>query len=224
MVLFVKSQLTALNVAYVAERCLCGFTLSPIGPTTSIFIIPTVLTPCLTFSCARSADGSRFLFSFHAHDTIVQCPSTIPRPHHPPSSPFVAPSPISLPRCLTTAPSTPLSLRRLRPPPLPPPPPPTFSIYPVHTVLKGLTTELSKATETLAVYNNSNKILVLVNYKYMKMKRVSLVVPFGVCFSSRIVGKTVTGPNVPTIDLVLRGGVELRIYGVNSMVKVNKKV
>ncbi|KAL9315809.1 hypothetical protein ACSQ67_016810 [Phaseolus vulgaris] len=88
---------------------------------------------------------------------------------------------------------------------------------------RGLTTELSKATETLAVYNNSNKILVLVNYKYMKMKRVSLVVPFGVCFGSRIVGKSVIGPNVPTIDLVLRGGVELRIYGVNSMVKVNKK-
>ncbi|ESW26116.1 hypothetical protein PHAVU_003G092200 [Phaseolus vulgaris] len=58
----------------------------------------------------------------------------------------------------------------------------------------------------------------------MKMKRVSPVAPFGACFNSRTVGKTVTGPNVPTIELVLRGGVQWRIYGVNSMVKVNKKV
>ncbi|QCD79876.1 gamma conglutin 1-like [Vigna unguiculata] len=52
-----------------------------------------------------------------------------------------------------------------------------------------------------------------------KMKRVSSVAPFGACFSSRTVGA-----NVPAIDLVLGGGVEWRIYGSNSMVKVNKKV
>ncbi|XP_047153178.1 probable aspartic proteinase GIP2 [Vigna umbellata] len=51
-----------------------------------------------------------------------------------------------------------------------------------------------------------------------KMKRVASVAPFGACFSSRTVG------NVPAIALVLGGGVEWRIYGANSMVKVNKKV
>ncbi|KAG4929243.1 hypothetical protein AAZX31_17G016100 [Glycine max] len=57
-----------------------------------------------------------------------------------------------------------------------------------------------------------------------KIKRVTSVAPFGACFDSRTIGKTVTGPNVPTIDLVLKGGVQWRIYGANSMVKVSKNV
>jgi len=36
---------------------------------------------------------------------------------------------------------------------------------PVHTALKGLAAELSKAAETLSVYNNGSKLLVLVNCK-----------------------------------------------------------
>ncbi|CAI8610486.1 unnamed protein product [Vicia faba] len=57
-----------------------------------------------------------------------------------------------------------------------------------------------------------------------KIKRVKGVAPFGACFDSRTIGKSVTGPNVPTIDLVLKGGVEWRINGANSMVKVNENV
>ncbi|KAG2409349.1 uncharacterized protein HKW66_Vig0000140 [Vigna angularis] len=49
-----------------------------------------------------------------------------------------------------------------------------------------------------------------------KMKRMTSVAPFGACFSSRTVG------NVSAIDMVLGGGVEWRIHGANSMVKVNK--
>ncbi|TKY54044.1 Basic 7S globulin [Spatholobus suberectus] len=57
-----------------------------------------------------------------------------------------------------------------------------------------------------------------------KIKRVPSVAPFGACFDSRTVGKSATGPDVPTIDLVLKGGVQWRIYGANSMVKVAKNV
>ncbi|CAL5198755.1 unnamed protein product [Lathyrus oleraceus] len=57
-----------------------------------------------------------------------------------------------------------------------------------------------------------------------KIKRVKGVAPFGACFDSRTIGKSITGPNVPAIDLVLKGGVEWRINGGNSMVKVNENV
>ncbi|XP_058759731.1 probable aspartic proteinase GIP2 [Vicia villosa] len=57
-----------------------------------------------------------------------------------------------------------------------------------------------------------------------KIKRVKGVAPFGACFDSRTIGKSITGPNVPTIDLVLKGGVQWRINGANSMVKVNENV
>jgi len=43
--------------------------------------------------------------------------------------------------------------------------PPLPQSPPVHTALKGLATELSKAAETLSVYNNGSKILVLVGCK-----------------------------------------------------------
>ncbi|XP_058759714.1 probable aspartic proteinase GIP2 [Vicia villosa] len=57
-----------------------------------------------------------------------------------------------------------------------------------------------------------------------KIKRVKSIAPFGACFDSRTIGKSITGPNVPTIDLVLKGGVQWRINGANSMVKVNENV
>ncbi|KAK7382343.1 hypothetical protein VNO80_01194 [Phaseolus coccineus] len=123
----------------------------------SISIILTILTPCLAFNRARSAADNRFHFSFHTHDTIVQCPSTISHPRHPPSSPSAAPSPIFLPATQPPPLRHPPLLRRLRPLPLPPPPPPTFSIYPVLTVLKGLATELSKALRPFQSTTTVNK-------------------------------------------------------------------
>ncbi|KAK7335286.1 hypothetical protein VNO80_27064 [Phaseolus coccineus] len=85
-------------------------TLLRFSPLLSISIIPIVLTPCLAFSRAQSTAGNRFYFSFHAHKTIVQCPSIIPCPRRLPFSPSAAPSPISPPRSPTIAPSIPLSL------------------------------------------------------------------------------------------------------------------
>ncbi|CAL0307257.1 unnamed protein product [Lupinus luteus] len=57
-----------------------------------------------------------------------------------------------------------------------------------------------------------------------KIKRVKSVAPFGACFDSRTIGKTTSGAAVPTIGLVLNGGVKWTLYGANSMVKVSKSV
>ncbi|KAK2447777.1 putative aspartic proteinase GIP2 [Trifolium repens] len=57
-----------------------------------------------------------------------------------------------------------------------------------------------------------------------KIKKVASVAPFKACFELSTIGRTITGLDVPTIDLVLEGGVKWRIYGGNSMVLVNKKV
>ncbi|GAU30893.1 hypothetical protein TSUD_381060 [Trifolium subterraneum] len=57
-----------------------------------------------------------------------------------------------------------------------------------------------------------------------KIKKVASVAPFEACFDLSTIGRTKTGLDVPTIDLVLEGGVEWKIYGGNSMVLVNKKV
>lgn len=57
-----------------------------------------------------------------------------------------------------------------------------------------------------------------------KIKRVAAVKPFGACFDSKTIRKTITGPVVPTIDLVLKRGAKWTIYGANSMVKVAKNV
>ncbi|WOG83329.1 hypothetical protein DCAR_0102504 [Daucus carota subsp. sativus] len=54
--------------------------------------------------------------------------------------------------------------------------------------------------------------------------RVAPVAPFGACFSSKNIGITRVGPAVPTIDLVMKNGVVWRVFGANSMVKVNKDV
>lgn len=55
--------------------------------------------------------------------------------------------------------------------------------------------------------------------------RVAGVGKFGACFSSKTIHYTRVGPRVPTIDLVLQNkNVKWRIYGANSMVKINKDV
>ncbi|KAK9055300.1 hypothetical protein SSX86_026382 [Deinandra increscens subsp. villosa] len=61
----------------------------------------------------------------------------------------------------------------------------------------------------------------------LKIKRVKSVAPFGACFDSKTAPKTVTGPGVPDIDLVMEGNmvlVRLRLSGSNSMVEVKKDV
>ena len=58
-----------------------------------------------------------------------------------------------------------------------------------------------------------------------KIIRVASMAPFGACFSSKTIASTMTGPAVPTIDLVLQSkSVYWRIYGANSMVKVKENV
>ncbi|KAJ9548419.1 hypothetical protein OSB04_020962 [Centaurea solstitialis] len=57
------------------------------------------------------------------------------------------------------------------------------------------------------------------------IKRVQSVPPFGACFDSRTAPKTITGPAVPDIDLVLEeNNVQLRLYGSSSMVEAKKDV
>ncbi|KAK1420857.1 hypothetical protein QVD17_22769 [Tagetes erecta] len=57
------------------------------------------------------------------------------------------------------------------------------------------------------------------------IKRVASVAPFGACFDSKTAPKTITGPAVPDIDLVLEGKtVRFRLYGSNSMVEAKKNV
>ncbi|KAJ1428769.1 Xylanase inhibitor, C-terminal [Sesbania bispinosa] len=57
-----------------------------------------------------------------------------------------------------------------------------------------------------------------------KLKRVASVAPFEACFDSSTIGNSVTGLVVPTIDLVLQGGVQWTIHGANSMVMAKKNV
>ncbi|RDX72462.1 hypothetical protein CR513_48053, partial [Mucuna pruriens] len=57
-----------------------------------------------------------------------------------------------------------------------------------------------------------------------KIRRVAPMAPFGVCFDFSTIGRTITGLDVPIIELDLEGGVQWTIYGGNSMVLVNKKV
>ncbi|TKY54042.1 Basic 7S globulin [Spatholobus suberectus] len=57
-----------------------------------------------------------------------------------------------------------------------------------------------------------------------RMKRVASVPPFDACFDSSTIGNSVTGLAVPTVDLVLPGGVQWSVYGANSMVMTRKNV
>ncbi|KAL8100050.1 hypothetical protein AgCh_032347 [Apium graveolens] len=55
--------------------------------------------------------------------------------------------------------------------------------------------------------------------------RVPPVAPFGACFSSKNIRNTRVGPAVPNIDLVMKeNGVVWRMFGENTMVRVNKDV
>ncbi|KAI3451597.1 hypothetical protein Pfo_008262 [Paulownia fortunei] len=57
------------------------------------------------------------------------------------------------------------------------------------------------------------------------IKRVASVAPFGACFDSKTIASSKTGPEVPTIDLVLQSkNVYWRFYGSNSMVRVSNDV
>lgn len=59
----------------------------------------------------------------------------------------------------------------------------------------------------------------------LKISRVASVAPFGLCFSSKTTRNSETGPAVRVIDLVLESNsAPWRIYGHNSMVKVDKNV
>ncbi|XP_058768424.1 probable aspartic proteinase GIP2 [Vicia villosa] len=58
----------------------------------------------------------------------------------------------------------------------------------------------------------------------LSRSKTASVAPFGACFDLSNIGRTKTGLDVPTIDLVLEGGVEWTIYGGNSMILVNKNV
>ncbi|PWA61737.1 kinesin-4 [Artemisia annua] len=56
------------------------------------------------------------------------------------------------------------------------------------------------------------------------VERVPFVPPFGACFSSKNIASTRRGPDVPIIDLVLQSNNIWRIFGANSMVRVNNDV
>lgn len=59
------------------------------------------------------------------------------------------------------------------------------------------------------------------------IKRVTNVEPFGACFDSTNVPKTITGPAVPDIDLVMPGNmvsVKMKLSGSNLMVEFKKDV
>ena len=57
-----------------------------------------------------------------------------------------------------------------------------------------------------------------------KMKKVASVASFEACYEFSSIGRTNTGFDVPTVDLVLDGGVQWTIYGGNSMVLVKRTV
>ncbi|CAJ1962416.1 unnamed protein product [Sphenostylis stenocarpa] len=57
-----------------------------------------------------------------------------------------------------------------------------------------------------------------------RFKKVAPVAPFEACFDSTTIGKSATGLDVPTIDLVLQGGLQWTIHGANSMVMAKKNV
>ncbi|KAF5824189.1 putative nepenthesin [Helianthus annuus] len=57
------------------------------------------------------------------------------------------------------------------------------------------------------------------------IKRVASVAPFGACFDAKTAPKTLVGPAVPDIDLILEGiNIWFTLYGSNTMVEVKKNV
>lgn len=58
----------------------------------------------------------------------------------------------------------------------------------------------------------------------MNISPVASVYPFEACFRADEVHTTSLGPSVPTIDMILQNNSVWRIFGPNSMVRVNDKV
>ncbi|MED6143859.1 hypothetical protein PIB30_009935 [Stylosanthes scabra] len=88
-------------------------------------------------------------------------------------------------------------------------------------------TKLSTMDAFTKLHTNIYKILVREFVKQAsnkKMKKVEPVKPFEACYDFKSLGRTKTGFDVPTIDLVLGNGVKWTVYGGNSMVLVKKTV
>lgn len=79
-------------------------------------------------------------------------------------------------------------------------------------------TKISTMDPYTILHTSIYKALVTAFVGTSKLAKASAVKPFGACFSSKGLGR------VPVIDLVLSGGAKWKIYGSNSMVKVNKNV
>ncbi|WOG83328.1 hypothetical protein DCAR_0102503 [Daucus carota subsp. sativus] len=72
-----------------------------------------------------------------------------------------------------------------------------------------------------SIYNAVIKAFVT---ELKNVTRVPAVAPFGACFNSKNIGSSRVGPAVPSIDLVLEKDVVWRMFGANTMVRVNKDV
>lgn len=84
-------------------------------------------------------------------------------------------------------------------------------------ILHG-TTKISTLAPYTVLHTSIYKALLAVFTGSAKMVKAPAVKPFGACFRSN------GGRGVPVIELVLRGGARWKIYGSNSLVKVNKNV
>ncbi|XP_013727715.2 gamma conglutin 1 [Brassica napus] len=84
-------------------------------------------------------------------------------------------------------------------------------------ILHG-TTKISTLAPYTVLHTSIYKALLAVFTGSAKMVKAPAVKPFGACFRSN------GGRGVPVIELVLRGGARWKIYGSNSLVKVNQNV
>lgn len=84
-------------------------------------------------------------------------------------------------------------------------------------ILHG-TTKISTLAPYTVLQTSIYKALLTAFAGSAKIAKAPAVKPFGACFSSN------GGRGVPVIDLLVRGGAKWRIYGSNSLVKVNKNV
>ncbi|KAG8370154.1 hypothetical protein BUALT_Bualt14G0087800 [Buddleja alternifolia] len=88
-------------------------------------------------------------------------------------------------------------------------------------------TKISTIQNYTALHNNIYKPFARAFTKAasnMKIKSVAAVAPFRACFSSSSIFRILSGPSVPTNDLVLPGNnVYWRINGANSMVEIDNK-
>ncbi|EFH50189.1 hypothetical protein ARALYDRAFT_488794 [Arabidopsis lyrata subsp. lyrata] len=84
-------------------------------------------------------------------------------------------------------------------------------------ILHG-TTKISTLAPYTVLQTSIYKALLTAFAGSAKIAKAPAVKPFGACFRSN------GGRGVPVIDLLVRGGAKWRIYGSNSLVKVNKNV